>query len=339
MLNEMMAREIAAQPAVLAACIEPLADAAQTIARPNGRIFAGGCGDSAFAPAALGDVFAALGIEIEPRTAMQLSGFTRLKNGDTVVLSSISGSTKRTVEAAFVARDRGARVIALTCNPDSALAKTSDKTIVLPFTPLSRKTPHTLDYTVALVALVQLAMHWQGMSPRSIGEVVGTMEQIVSRSKAEAAEIAGAIDPGGKIIILGAGPDYATAQYGTAKFHEAGGLVAIAAETENFIHGMNFLLEPGDTLLAIASNEVGRRRGIQITEGFVALSIQTAILGQPAASNWQGLLTSVLANTILLQELCFIVAEQLSLAVEQPRGGRNQGDLHADIQRRLMRLD
>jgi fructoselysine-6-P-deglycase FrlB-like protein/translation initiation factor 2B subunit (eIF-2B alpha/beta/delta family) len=336
MINEMMAREIAAQPQVLAQCIAPLAEAIRMIERPTGRIFAGGCGDSAFAPKALGGVFAALDIEIEPKTSMELASFTRLRSGDTVILSSISGGTKRTVEAAVVARDAGARVIALTCNRGSALDVTANETIILPFTPLSRKTPHTLDYAVTLLALGQLALHWRGLSPGEAGAVVASLPEILTAGERQAAEIATRMNSGGKIVLLGAGPDIGTAEYGAAKFHEAGGLIAIAAETENFIHGMNFILEPQDTLLALASNAAGLKRGKQVVDAFKDFLAQAEVIGQPAEVDWWNTWRSTLSGTILLQQICLALAERRALPLEEPRAGRKNGTAHLGIQSHLM---
>ena len=51
-MNDMMRREIAAQAEILAECLRPLTSRVAGIPRPEGWIMAGGCGDSAFAPAA-----------------------------------------------------------------------------------------------------------------------------------------------------------------------------------------------------------------------------------------------------------------------------------------------
>lgn len=337
MLNEMMAREIAAQADILPRCTEPLAEAVSRIPRPAGRIFAGGCGDSAFAPHALTGVFAALGLDVMPRTAMEIASFTSLREGDTVILSSISGGTARTVEAADAASKAGARVIALTCNSGSRLDLAAHETVLLPFQPLSRKTPHTLDYAVTLMALAQLGLHWRGVSPMAILPLVEDLPQTIASAKSLADEISPKIGMDNKLIILGAGPDLGTAQYGAAKFHEAGGLVAIAAETENFIHGMNFLLEPEDVLLAVASNEAGWRRGSEIVAGFCDFLACATTLGSIPEEGWQSRWHVLLGNTILMQQLCLAVAERHGLCVEEPKAGRHYGDKHHDIQSALMK--
>ena len=245
-MNDTMATEIAAQAETLPDCLAPLVLRVNRIARPAGWVMAGGCGDSAFAPAAMKGFFDATCLQIEPTTAMQLAGFTRFIAGDGVILSSISGNTRRTVEAAHVAKTSGARVIALTCGEDSALARIADETIILPFTPISRRTPHTLDYLVTIEALAVLGLHWCGESIDPLQEVLAQVPRWLEAAR-EFAEVAVTVmNPDGKIFLLGAGPDLATAAYGAAKFHEAGGIPALAAETENFIHGMNFMAEPAD---------------------------------------------------------------------------------------------
>lgn len=336
MLNEMMAREIAAQPQVMADCSGPLSARIASLAVPERRIFAGGCGDSAFAPKALGGVFAALGLDIEPKTSMELASFTRFNPGDSVILTSISGGTKRTVEAAQAAGRTGARVIALTCNGDSALAHAADETIVLPFTPLSRKTPHTLDYSVTLLALVQLALHWSGRQSSAVTASLGTVPALLAAAKQEAKTIAATINPGAKFVFLGAGPDLGTAEYGAAKFHEAGGLVAIAAETENFIHGMNFVVEPEDVLLALAGSTAGKRRGAQITTAFSDYFACAHLLGHDHNGTWEEAWQTTLSLTFALQYLCLEFAEKLALPLEQPRAGRRNGDIHIAIQSSIM---
>ncbi len=334
-MNEMMAREIAAQSEILLACVAPLTERAARIAAPIGRVFAGGCGDSAFAPAALGTVFCELGINVQPRTSMELSVFTKFVSTDTVILSSISGGTKRTVEAANVTRKAGARVIALTCNGQSNLANAADETIVLPFSPLSRKTPHTLDYTVTLLALVQLVSAWAGRPANNMLTLIETVPALLRNASETAMAVGGKIDPDGKLFFLGAGPGLANANYAAAKFHEAGGILAIAAETENFIHGMNFMVEPEDSILLLAGAEPVFRRSEQIAAAFAGFANCQII---PTRNS--DITPSAFANTLLvtfvLQYLCLNFANGSGLDLDRPRSGRANGERHIAIQSKIM---
>ena len=337
-MNEMMVREIAAQAEILPACVQPLASRIASIAAPKGRVFAGGCGDSAFAPAALGGVFDALGTNVIACTAMTLAGFTRFVPTDTVILSSISGGTRRTLEAAHVARGQGARVIALTCNGASNLAQEATETILLPFSPLSRKTPHTLDYGVTLLALTQLELAWSGAPADAVHPVLDVLSQLLAAARQTAETIASGMLPNGGLFILGAGPELASAEYGAAKFHEAGGLAAVAAETENFIHGQNFMVEPQDTILALGGNEPGLRRGREITDEFRDFVAQVAVVTPETfdGGGWQQALADLLSTTFVLQHLCLAIADRNGLAVDEPRAGRENGLVHLEMQSKIM---
>jgi fructoselysine-6-P-deglycase FrlB-like protein len=339
-MNETMAREIAAQAEVLVESLEPLTSRISRIDRPEGWIMAGGCGDSALAPAALKGFFDVIGIQMDATTSMQLAGFTKFIAGDAVVLSSISGNTRRTLEAAHVAKASGSRVVAITCGADSALAKAADDLIVLPFTPISRRTPHTLDYVVTLEALAILALHWAGESVDPLPDIFTRVPRWLEAAREFAEEAVEAMEPDGKIFLLGGGPDQATAAYGAAKFHEAGGIPAIAAETENFIHGMNFMAEPADSLFAIATTPLSIRRGAEVTANFKSF-LKSATLIEPEPFEpygWEWNIASLLSTTFKLQHLCLAYANRFGLNVESPRAGRAFGDEHAEIQARIMAM-
>ncbi|MGE0004694.1 MAG: SIS domain-containing protein [Parvibaculaceae bacterium] len=337
----MMAREIAVQADLLPKIQPELAERADELARPAGRVFAGGCGDSLFAPAALSGVFQRLRQPVEIRSAMSMAAFTEFRPSDTALLSSISGGTRRTVEAAEAAAAAGARVVALTCKAGSALARTAQAAFVLPFTPLSRKTPHTLDYAVTLLALAEIARSFAGEKPAGTGAVMSALPGLLERARMDAADLADIYDPSGKIVILGAGPDLGSAEYGAAKFHEAGGLIAIAAESENFIHGMNFMLTPADLLIALGGSQAGRKRGGEIA-GALAPLVRRAMLYMPgsvaglAPESWQSAVAQVFAQTFFLQALCLNIADRLGLRLEEPRGGRRDGEAHLAAQAKAM---
>ncbi|MGB3898814.1 MAG: SIS domain-containing protein [Mesorhizobium sp.] len=337
-MNAMMEREIEAQGELLAQLQPQLAARADEMAPPVGRVLVGGCGDSAFAPRALCGVFGALGQPFLSRTSMELASFTRFEAGDCVVLSSISGGTKRTVEAAEVARRAGARTIAITCNADSALAGAADETMLLPYQPLSRKTPHTLDYTVTLLALVELARRFSGRQADAVKPVLAAVPRALSIARQAAAATASGYRPGTKIVVLGAGPDLGTAEYGAAKFHEAGGLIAIAAETENFVHGMNFMLEPQDTLIALGGTPAGLTRARQVVAAFEGWLGNGYVFAAEKKSGeaWQSAFSAVLDTTFFLQWTCLAIADQLAFPLEEPRAGRLDGSTYLSIQRQLM---
>ncbi|VVT09554.1 SIS domain-containing protein [Rhizobium sp. EC-SD404] len=335
-MNEMMRREIEAQATLLPELQPQLAEAADRLPRATGRVMAGGCGDSAFAPQALQDVFRALGVDVEAKTSMEIAAFTTLKETDTVLLSSISGGTKRTVEAANAARAVGAEVVAITCNGESALAAAASQTIVLPFAPLSRKTPHSLDYAVTLLALAEIARGLAGLDRNVFSCDASDLQQRLATSEERARGLAATFDPSGKLVLLGAGCDLGTANYAAAKFHEAGGLLAVSAETENFIHGMNFMLEPDDTLIALASTNAAEPRARTVAEAFSGICRTHLVRETDEDPSPAGAFRRLLAQTFTMQLLCLAIADQLALRLEEPRAGRDNAAAHSEAQRQAM---
>ena len=150
----LMRRELEQQPGLLveiAAALDASAEALRP--RAGGRVWAGGCGDSLFAAEALAPHFRAAGYGYRAASAAEMLWDGEIAEGDTVIAISISGSTRRTVEALGKARQTGARTVAVTINPDSALAEIADETLRLPYTPVSRaivsETPRPLSVPTA----------------------------------------------------------------------------------------------------------------------------------------------------------------------------------------------
>ncbi|MCC9621108.1 SIS domain-containing protein [Thalassospira sp. MA62] len=333
----MMLREILAQAEILPDLFDKITKDTAKLAPAKGRIFSGGCGDCAFASGALSELFDAFGVDVQAKTAMELAAFTKFNADDTVILSSISGGTKRTVDAANAARKAGARVIAITCNPQSALAQASDDTIALPYVPLSRKTPHTLDYGVVLVVLADVVGKISGGSVPDLKPLIAKLADLTETVQAPASTLAKTYNPAGKVFFLGAGPDLATAEYTAAKFHEAGGLIAIAAETENFVHGMNFMLEPDDTVFILASGAASAKRGKEVASAFKDICKTHVIavddLDQDGVA---GAFTRLFDITLRIQFLCCATFAGLGLELEAPRAGRPDGDAHMAAQSQAM---
>lgn len=340
MANSTMRREMEAQGPTWSACFPTLALAAGAIAPPFGRIFAGGCGDSIFAPMALRNIFLECELDVQVASAMEIAGYRRIRATDTVILSSISGGTTATLAAARLARSVGARVVGLTCVENSPLAELATDVLLLPYKPISRRTPHTLDYLVTIEALWLLAIAWSKRSPTYddvFGESIATT---VRQSLDMPDDIVRTMHTHDRVFWLGSGGDLGTASYGAAKMHEAGGLNAIVAETENFIHGQNFMLGSEDLVILVATGGLSRYRaeGLAAGLGRLAKSVLTfngAPFPDQAASISE--LARVIGSTIQCQAFVFHLAEALHLDVELSRGGRPNGEQYATEQSQWMK--
>lgn len=344
-MNETMRREIVGQPDLLTRLLPALRAAVEGLTLSTGRIFAGGCGDSAFAAGAAAGLFAAAGIDYRPASAMDLAFHASLAPGDLVVLMSISGGTRRTVQAARCSRAAGARTLAVTCDAESALARGCDQCLILPFTPLSRRTPHTADYLATLLALAVLAERCSGRRNDALDRLPDVLAEVIDRTGAGAAALVRAADGAAKLFILGQGSNLATAHYIAAKLHEAGGLTGLAGETENFVHGMNFMVEPQDVVCVIGGDGPGAFRAAELLPGLTRLCRQVVAIGGDGKPlddviilAWPSLCSalSVFPAAVIGQLLCLAWATALRLDVEAPRAARPGGDLHMNVQRDWM---
>lgn len=340
-MSETMRREITGQPELLARLLPELREQAAGIRHPSRRVLAAGCGDGFFAAGAAAGLFAEAGIDYRAVTSHELAFHLPLGTDDLAVLMSISGGTRRTVQAARRARASGLRTLALTCNAVSALAEACDQTFLLPFQPLSRRTPHTADYLVTLLALAVLAEAWRGEVDPGLDRLSEAIHAVVASADGPAAEAAKSVDLAAKIFVLGQASNLATAHYIAAKFHESGGLIALAGETENFVHGMNFMVEPNDLVCVIGGDGPGAFRAEELLPGLGLLSHRVVIgpagvLGTspaelPVAAARPTL--SVFPAAVAGQLLCLAVVERHQLPVEESRAGRNNAARHADVQR------
>ncbi|MBK1669930.1 hypothetical protein CKO28_17995 [Rhodovibrio sodomensis] len=354
MPNATMRTDFQRQPDVFADILPKLREAAHAAvpATPGGRIWAGGCGDCLFAAHAAAAYYATTHLPYRPGSALEL-GFQHdgPRAGEHAVLMSISGGTARTVECAHRLQARGVRVIAVTCDTGSALAKAATATVGLDYTPMSRATPHTTDYTVTLLALATLAEAFAGQrlavlnalpdrARAVLPECLGAAREVVLAGEEPAAAT--------RYVFLGGLAAYGTAGYAAAKFHEAGGLPAFAAESENFVHGMNFILEPNDIVVPIVDPGSAGFRALELAQALPALARVYTILasqdGDPGPASRvladfrnESPLAFPVLSALAAQALALTVAETVCPDLEQPRAGFANGQLHADVQTRLMK--
>ena len=216
---------------------------------------------------------------------------------------------------------------------------------------MSRATPHTTDYTVTLLALAALAEAFggerivalNGLPERARAVLPGYLE--TAREAVLAGEDAGTP---ARYVFLGGLDAYGTAGYAAAKFHEAGGLPAIAAESENFVHGMNFILEPRDLVVPIVDPGPAGFRALELAQALPELARTFPILasseGAPELAGRvladlkdEAPLSFPVLSALAVQALALTVAETVCPDLEELRAGFDNGQRHADVQTRLMK--
>jgi glutamine---fructose-6-phosphate transaminase (isomerizing) len=178
----------------------------RTVLPPGARVVHTGCGTSFHAAQTGGWAVQALEAVLRPPTA------------DIMVCVSHEGETALTIEAE---RAFGGDVWLVTGNADSPLAELVDEVVVC--TPeVERSWCHTASYTCAVAALQALQ-----------GEDIAWLPDAVESALAQRVE---PFDEQ-RVLIVGAGRDWPTAQEAALKLREGAWVDATAYETEQILHG------------------------------------------------------------------------------------------------------
>jgi glucosamine--fructose-6-phosphate aminotransferase (isomerizing) len=173
---------------------------------PEGRVVFTGCGTSFHAAQTGGEAYQALEAVLAPPQA------------DLMVAISHEGETKLTLEAA---QAFGGRVWLVTGTEKGPIADLADEVVVV--TPeIEESYCHTASYTAAVAALAAL----RGEDVRWLRQAVdGVLSDPLAGGDWE------------RVVVVGAGRDWPTAQEAVLKFREGAYIAAEAHETEQILHG------------------------------------------------------------------------------------------------------
>jgi len=317
----LMQRELDEQPSILSQAASTLSEAAVRIRPAKDRtLWIGGCGDSFFAGQAIARHFILHGWDVRPVTAAEMLFEAAIRPGDTAVAISISGATRRTVEALKEAGRKGANTLAVTLKIDSALAQAADVVLPLPFAPISRDIPHGLDYHVTLLALAALVESIDGDAVQRM--FANHTAAILKSVRSDAAMIA----EDARFFFIGGGSAIGTANYGAAKLHESGGLPAWSYEAENFGHGAHLMLRSGDHVVLCGAGGPADARTSALCKGLERLGVSVSQTSIPSDKD---ALHTALQAALWCQAFCLAIAERRDLNVADP----SRGSLAAEVQR------
>jgi len=267
------------------------------------RIVLTGSGDSYFAAKAAELALlqhSGLPVEVRPpleagRYHSQLSGSRDLGNTLVIALSN-SGAAARVAEAASLYREGGALVLGVTKAAAGRLAGVASKTLLLPVPPLP-SAPGFGPYLFAVTAILLLGIRIgevrmsitmdQAQALRAeLKRTLAATEAANVALDSKAAGVAPAIVARPIVEYLGAGPDYAVAEYGAAKLFEAVGHHAYARDLEEWTHLNYFDARPQDiaTVLAISPTSRAHSRAVELMQYFHKLGRALVIVGSGEAA-------------------------------------------------------
>lgn len=183
-----------------------------------------------------------------------------LGRGSLVLAASHRGETPETVEAARLAKERGATVVALTKNADSLLGSVAHHVLTYGRDEVVIDAKH-IHLALLSVSLLQLT---ESLPPDSNREeafaalpaaIVNAMEE---RESANAA-IAERLKDEPITYVIGAGPTYGTAySLAMCTLQEAQWLHAAAFDAAEIFHGMFEVIEPGVAVIVLLDESAAR---------------------------------------------------------------------------------
>lgn len=285
-----MLREIALQPEFVSSNIDSmLAQMREALAaRAPGALehcFMIGCGDSYCAAlAARQFMMKATGRFAEPVEALEFSRYLvdDLPANSVVFGVSNSGTVSRTIEGVRLARQRGAWTFAVTVSPDNKLAQTAETLMHVNAAPNIKElsdgsrvvTPGSVTYTASMLGLFVAAI--------AMGERIGNIDAAKSKElvaelhatgaamaaadrpvHALAQEVADSFTTDRRTVIVGGGPNYATAYFGMAKWFEALTRPVHLSQLEEWAHEHYFMTDSKTDTFFLLPPGAGHDRGLE----------------------------------------------------------------------------
>ncbi len=251
------------------------------------RIYLVGCGDSLNAGMATQLLWERLtGVPVEAIAAMTFSRYAveTAPPGSLVVTLSQSGTVQRVVEAVRVARQRGLTTLVLTGKPGSPLGQ-EPADVTMPFAfPKLGFVPGTTSYAVALAANLELAAAFSRdeHAADAVRDEVDGLPDLIAASRSVVWPIAerhvAAFEKSSSVLVLGSGPNLATACFTARKFFEVPQLLTIAQETEEYAHDEFSIVDEAFRVLLYAPADRGLGRSIEIANRLRQLGTHLAVI-------------------------------------------------------------
>jgi fructoselysine-6-P-deglycase FrlB-like protein len=296
-VTDIMRDEIAMIPGLietqLQALAGPLGDLARSLDRAKVRnLYLAGCGDSAFAGAAAALAFRKhSGLHAEGVEALEMTRYRvrYLPPASTVVCISFSGKVGRTIEAAVQARRFGHRVVAITGDPGSPLAREADHVVTLSV-PTLGYSPGTSTYLAMLLALLQLAALWKGADRSQLSHVSELAHETLAAAGGPVSALAERLSERSWITFLGAGPNLSSAAFGAAKLFEGPQMLATVTNLEEWAHGEYFVTGAQTPVVVVAPSGASFDRANEILSELDYLKADSVLVSDAIPSARPGAL-------------------------------------------------
>jgi glucosamine--fructose-6-phosphate aminotransferase (isomerizing) len=304
---EIMADEIAAQAKLFELCGDDVMKQVDTILKKTdmvskiNRVYITGCGDSYCAGLACRDFFAKYAkVHVEVHHAIEFSKYicpTEVDEKAVVLSISSSGRVARTIECALRAKEMNAFSIGVTSNPDGPLAKTATDNIFVNIPNVVGIAPGTQSYIASQLALmcfaIALGKEKGVLNDEDVREIFAYITELGEAMKLTVKNNFDLIrkylvaynEEGNsnriKIFhILGSGPNWGTALFGSMKLLEASGFDSIPQGVEEWAHTQYFTTKPGTHTVVLAPKGGSRSRALEILQAVTVMDGKKIVIGE-----------------------------------------------------------
>jgi len=295
---------------------------------PPRRVILVGSGTSYYAALASSYAFKGMEVLVSPSSEFYLYPPAGLGVDDLIVLFSRSGETTEVLRALKLAKEASCKVVSLTHNPRSPLAKGADASIFIKVGPegsvLMTKTFSGL--TLAGI-LLGSKLSGNGVEIKGVKNLPRAIDGALKAADAHLKKLAEVILKENRYIFcLGAGPCYAAASECALKFIECSEMPAQGLHLMEFRHGFKvlsykarlFVLSPKGSSLgeALRLAEEARELGAEVT---VITNAEVNNL-ETLKADWEG--DEILAPLLfapLVQLVAYHVAVLKGLNPDKPR--------------------
>jgi glutamine---fructose-6-phosphate transaminase (isomerizing) len=268
------------------------------------RVVVTGCGTSFHGALSGAWLLRALGPEdasIQAIQAYELVTYNRdLRPDDLLIALSHSGTSYMTLRALDKARLAGAETVLLTGFPDSPGAQHASHVVPTGYSE-ERSWAHTVSYTAALAIFAALAStlnsgdrHVDFGTLPAIVQASLSIEEMAHRLAASLIVSERYREPG-NIVIIGGGPQEATAHEGVLKLLETSFVNASAFELEQSLHGPLASLSDGTLVLLLVPPGRSTERAVELERALRQIGIVPVVFcGEENANSFQGSHTLVM---------------------------------------------
>ncbi len=352
-MPDFMLQEIKEQPTILnhlanrSNIIEEITDHIESI----NRIYLTGCGDPYFA--ALTSRYYIEKLTNIPTIALPSMYFrwvrNDLPNRSLVIASSVSGRTKRTIEAVKASKEAGAITIGITDNVESPLTAYCDFVIETETSPpealnqheyagYQYVVPQTKTYTAVLFVQMALGFAIEAKTRENtsffnlfLKDTAKAVQTVIKRLKAPFEELGSRYSEKSQFMILGSGPYFGLAKYGAAKFLEYA-FPSYSQCLEEFNHQEIFLVNEQWLIVFIAPDNSSLHRTRELAPLYGKLGARSLTLEpelNPSSENVDSVVVgkypeviNPFTYAIPLQLLAFFFAKAKGLDVDEWCGGK-----------------